>query len=187
MNAKFAETLKLNRHIGLRAALTPLAMALGFMLSNPALADGKEYPGTMCEESNLGHDNKLRKSEGNIVFTAEGEALNISTANFSRLITCPVVRDAERHQGEILYAAVSVYKPSNKGVVCSLVSRPYFGGEGWVQHKEDLSNNAGLRLIEFPVQADSFTSGSYNLFCWVPPAVAGQKSGIAHYGIVEAD
>lgn len=52
MNAKFAqtraETLKLNRHIGLRVALTPFAMALGFMLSNPALgADGKEYPGTV--------------------------------------------------------------------------------------------------------------------------------------------
>lgn len=47
MNAKFAqiraETLKLHRHIGLRAALTPVAMALGIMLTNPASAgDGKE-------------------------------------------------------------------------------------------------------------------------------------------------
>ena len=42
MNAKFAQiragTLELNRHIGLRTALTPFAMVSGFMLSNPALS-----------------------------------------------------------------------------------------------------------------------------------------------------
>jgi uncharacterized protein involved in exopolysaccharide biosynthesis len=40
---------------------------------------------------------------------------------------------------------------------------------------------------EIPVRADTYISGSYNLYCWLPPAVAGQKSGIAHYGIVEAE
>jgi hypothetical protein len=183
MNAKLArilaETMRLNRHIGLRAAVTLFTMALGVMLANPALAvDGKEYPGTMCkEESN---------SQGNIVFTAEGDALNISTKDGAVLIICPLVRDAERSMGQITYAAVSVYKPSTKGVTCVLTSRPYFGGTGWFDIKADYSG-PGLRLLEIPVRADTYISGSYNLYCWLPPAVAGQKSGIAHYGIVEAE
>jgi hypothetical protein len=194
MNAKFAhiraEIMKFNnfnRHISFRAALKPFTMALGVMLANPALAvDGKEYPGTICEESNTTHSGELRRAEGNIVFTAEGEALNISTDNFARLITCPLVRDAERSMGQITYAAVSVYKPSSEGVICTLISKPYFGGSGWFESKADFSG-PGLRLLEIPVRADTDISGSYNLFCWLPPAVAGQKSGIAHYGIVEAE
>jgi hypothetical protein len=195
MNTKFAyiraEIRKfnnLNRHISFRAALKSSTIALGVMLASPALAvDGKEYPGTMCEESNTTHSGELRRAEGNIVFTAEGDALNISTENFARLITCPLVRDAERSTGQITYAAVSVYKAVSGDVVtCTLISKPYFGGAGWFESKSD-SSGPGLRLLEIPVRADTDISGSYNLFCWLPRTVAKQKSGIAHYGIVEAE
>jgi hypothetical protein len=186
MNAKFAhiraEIMKLNnfnRHISFRAALKSFIMALGVMLANPALAvDGKEYPGTMCKESN---------SQGNIVFAGDGDALNIRTDDVAVLITCPLVRDAERSMGQITYAAVSVYKAvSDDVVICTLFSKPYFGGSGWFNTKSD-SSRPGLRLLEIPVKADTYISGSYNLSCWLPRTVAEQKSGIAHYGIVEAE
>jgi hypothetical protein len=195
MNTKFAhiraEMMKfnnLNRHISFRAALKSSTMALGVMLASPALAvDGKEYPGTMCEESNMTHSGELRRAEGNIVFSGEGDALNIRTDDVAVLITCPLVRDAERSMGQITYAAVSVYKAvSGDAVICTLISKPYFGGSGWFDSKSDFSG-PGLRLLEIPVKADTYISGSYNLNCWLPRTVAGQKSGIAHYGIVEAE
>jgi hypothetical protein len=167
----------------LRVAVGALAMLLGALLSPVLADDGKEYPGSMCKEGVDGvHQTR---ASGDVVFDLTGNALNISTTS-SRYVTCPLVRDAERHQGAILYAAVSVYKPSSESLICVLVSNPYFGEEGWFTSKIDTSP-AGLRLLELPVQADTKTSGSYNIWCALPKTVTNQKSGIAHYGIVEAE
>jgi hypothetical protein len=176
---------QLKGNLSLRAAFAPLAMLLGVMLAAPAFAeDGKEYPGSMCREGVDGFHQK--RASGDVVFYLEGTALNISTTS-SRYITCPLVRDAEAPRGNITYAAVSVYKPSSTSVICQLQSNPYFGGAGWFTSKIDSSTATGLRLIELPVRADNFTSGSFNLWCLAPKTVAGQKSGIYHYGIVEAE
>jgi hypothetical protein len=155
------------------------------MLANPVLADdGKEYPGSMCKEGVDGYHQK--RASGDVVSYLDGTALNISTTS-SRYITCPLIRDGEHVPANIVYAAVNIYKPSAGAVMCSLHSNPYFGGAGWVSTKFDSSAATGLRLIEIPVQADNFTSGSFNLWCLAPKTVAGKKSGIYHYGIVEAE
>ncbi|MFH0342760.1 MAG: hypothetical protein ACHBNF_11650 [Chromatiales bacterium] len=177
MKMKFAqlraETLKLNRHIDLRVALTLFAMALGIMHCNPALgADGKEYPGTMCQPYIPSVGQKIAYTD-----------MAINTGTNTAIVFCPLVRDAERRTGRITYAAVTVDKPTpGSGVTCSLFSRPYFGGAGWSTSASDDSTATGLRLITLPVQADTFVSGSFSIFCQIPP-----EGSIYHYGIVEAE
>jgi len=167
-------------HLKVRATFGALALLLGVMLADSALAeDGKEYPGSMCKEGTDGY-HQIRAS-GDVVFDTTGNALNISTTS-SRYVTCPLVRDNE---GGITYAAVSIYKPSSASFMCTLMSNPYFGGQGWYTTKKNTAP-AGLHLLEFDVQADTFIPGSYNLWCLLPKTVAGKKSGIYHYGIVEA-
>jgi hypothetical protein len=171
-------------HFSLRTAFVPLALLLGVMLTDTAgAADGKEYPGSMCKEGVDGFH--VKRATGDIVFDAEGAAQNLSTTGF-RYVSCPLTRDAERDVGNITYAAVSISKPSSTGVMCQLYSKPYFGGAGWVTTKWDFSS-AGFRLLELPVRADTFTSGSFNLMCVLPQMVSGKKFGLYHYGIVEAD
>jgi hypothetical protein len=174
-------------HRSLRATFVPLAMLLGIVLANPALAvDGKEYPGSMCKEGTDGPNGHIPRPTGDIVYDFDGNALHIGAAGF-RYVSCPLVRDSERHTGTITYAAVNIYKPSSTAQYCQLVSTPYFGGAGWVTTKWDTSTATGLHLLELPVQADTDISGSFNLWCVLNPPANGNKSGIAHYGIIEAD
>jgi hypothetical protein len=166
------------------------AMVLGLLFGQPVLADdGKEYPGTMCKEAVDGYH--IARASGDIVFDTNGNALNISTDS-TRYVTCPLIRDSERPQGEISYVAVSYYKAGSAGLACSIVSNPYFGGTGWQFDKWDWSSGGTtLRLMELPSQADAYSSGSYYLFCILPPTTSSNgiinKTGIAHYGIVERE
>jgi hypothetical protein len=185
IHAKEEQIMTVKRHknhLSLRIVFVPLALLLGVMFTNIALAeDGKEYPGSMCKEGVDGHH--VKRATGDIVFTAEGAAQNLSKTGF-RYVSCPLVRDAERSTGNITYAAVTITKADSTGVMCQLYSKPYFGGAGWVTTKWDFSG-AGLRLIELPVQADAFTSGSFNLLCVLPQMASGKKFVLHHYGIVE--
>ena len=179
---------RLQYNLTLRAAFVSLAMLLGTLLAAPALAvDGKEYPGSMCKEGIDGVH--IPRPTGDIVFDLDGNARHMGAANSGfRYVICPLVRDAERKSGQLLYAAVSVYKPDSTGLFCNLISTPYFGGAGWFSTQWDYSP-AGLRLLQFPprTSADPWLSGSYNLTCILNPPVNGNKSGIAHYGLVEAE
>lgn len=115
-----------------------------------------------------------------LLYTIDGMAYNYGTK--AALLTCPLVRDGERRMARITYAAVNVEKPSDSSVSCGLYSAAYFGGAGWSTGASDDSTATGLRLITLPVKADTFVSGSFNIWCTIPPG-----GGIRHYGIVEAD
>jgi hypothetical protein len=183
------QTMKVYRPIGknrLYIAIISFTMLLGGLLAAPALAvDGKEYSGAMCKEGFEGPGGHIREPTGDIWHDLEGNARHMGASGY-RWVVCPLVRDAERRSGSITYVAVNVYKPDAQGVFCEIVSKPYFGGTGWTKGKWDYSP-AGLRLLELPVQADTYLSGSFFLRCLLNPSVNGNISGIAHYGIVETD
>ena len=166
------------------------AIVLGLLFGQPVWADdGKAYPGTMCKEAVDGYH--ILRASGDVVYDGDGNALSVSTGS-TRYVTCPLIRDSERPQGQISYVAVSYYKAGSAGLACTIVSNPYFGGTGWSFTQWDFSpGNSKLRLMELPSQADTFTSGSYYLFCILPPTTSSNgkpdKTGIAHYGIVERE
>jgi hypothetical protein len=187
-------TMRLNQRtcrLTLRAAFVALAMLLGVMLADPVLADdGKAYPGSVCKESVDGFHQT--RASGDIVFDFDGNALNISTSS-TRYVSCPLVRDGELPQGVITYAAVSYYKASSVGLMCQVVSQEYFGGASKVgEAKWDFSaGGTDRRLMELPLPAASSVSGGYSIWCVLPQTVTDpngkvEKTGIAHYGIVES-
>ena len=164
-----------------RPTLAALAMAIAALPTNAVLAyDHKEYPGSMCNEGVVA--SHITQASGDIVFDVSGDALNISTT-WTRYVTCPLVRASEDLGGSLSNAVVLVYKPSYSVVGCMVSSTPFFGGAGKFESKGDTSSRGGLLPIVFDGWSDTDFS-IVNLSCFLPPTRNGEKSGIAHYGLV---
>lgn len=158
-----------------------IALPILALVSMPAAAGGKSYPGALCQST---FQNQTFERD------QIGRMFNTSTALQNWI--CPIVRDnLTASTNGIQSAIVSVRDVTDAGSVgCQLFSAVAAGGifdTGGGPFSTNFTdvNLAAQDLNVAPNGIDSVSNGYYYLRCNVPPVDSGQKSGIVSYRVFE--
>jgi hypothetical protein len=146
------------------------ACALLGLASSAALADGKSFPGIMCQASG--------SAQG--LYYGAGALANRSTD--TRSVVCPIVRDNLNAAASWIEIEVRD-RHDTRDIQCTARSMPADGSAGGWQQTLSTTGTGFQTLTFTPVSAPPW--GAYVITCSLPGMINNVPSYIATYRVLE--
>jgi len=158
-----------------RLASLAVACTTFALLQTASAEDGKTYPGSNCHP--------LDQSSAATLSLGFNYIENTST-QYSALVICPIVKDEVFSLTGVNYINIRYDKPSTTGFYCGWYSKSSTGASGYTSSSWDFSAAGNAKSMTL-TNTNSYSGGTYQLYCILPPKANNKTAKLHSYRIDE--